>query len=228
MKPLLKRRLAAFSLLCASGSLHALPAYINEFHYDNKGSDQGEFVEIAGSAGIDLNNWQLEFYNGGNGQRYMTWELSGSIVDQSEGFGVLAFTGSKGIQNGANDGIALINQLGELVQFLSYEGQVQASNGAAKGKWSIDIGVAESASSPLGQSLQLQGSGSDYDDFIWQLAGASQGGINAQQGYISTQLPAVLPEISPSPQPAAVPEPGALSLLGLSLLMLGRKRRLRA
>lgn len=32
-------------------------AWINEFHYDNDGADSGEFVEVAGEAGLDLSGW---------------------------------------------------------------------------------------------------------------------------------------------------------------------------
>ena len=33
--------------------------WINEFHYDNLGTDADEFIEIAGLAGIDLTGWSL-------------------------------------------------------------------------------------------------------------------------------------------------------------------------
>src|SRR5690606_35449458 len=32
----------------------ATPVFINEIHYDNTGTDAGEFVEVAGPAGTDL------------------------------------------------------------------------------------------------------------------------------------------------------------------------------
>jgi hypothetical protein len=38
--------------------------WINEFHYDNAGTDAGEFIEIAGLAGTNLAGWQLVLYNG--------------------------------------------------------------------------------------------------------------------------------------------------------------------
>src|SRR5690554_6919660 len=53
--------------------------WINEFHYDNIGGDVGEFVEIAGEAGIDLSNYNLELYNGLNGSRYRNIALRGII-----------------------------------------------------------------------------------------------------------------------------------------------------
>ena len=44
--------------------------WINEFHYDNTGSDQGEFIEIAGTANTDLTGYSLVLYNGSNGTVY--------------------------------------------------------------------------------------------------------------------------------------------------------------
>lgn len=44
--------------------------FINEFHYDNIGGDTNEQVEIAGPAGTVLQNWQLVFYNGHNGEAH--------------------------------------------------------------------------------------------------------------------------------------------------------------
>jgi hypothetical protein len=44
---------------------HAYPTpttsvvFINEIHYDNAGTDVGEGVEIAGTAGTDLTGWVL-------------------------------------------------------------------------------------------------------------------------------------------------------------------------
>ena len=49
-------------LLSLSQFCLALPQYINEFHYDNTGADQFEYVEIAGLAGTDLSGWHLDFY----------------------------------------------------------------------------------------------------------------------------------------------------------------------
>ncbi|MGZ9100231.1 MAG: Calx-beta domain-containing protein, partial [Brevundimonas sp.] len=48
------------------------PPFINEFHYDNPGSDTGEFIEIAGAAGTDLTGYSLVLYNGSNGTTYAT------------------------------------------------------------------------------------------------------------------------------------------------------------
>ena len=45
----------------SAGSSAADALWINEFHYDNTGGDIGEFVEIAGSAGLDLAGYDLVF-----------------------------------------------------------------------------------------------------------------------------------------------------------------------
>ncbi len=232
MKNFLKRPAMAFSVLLASTSLHALPVYINEFHYDNQGADQNEFVEIAGLSGTDLQGWQLEFYNGSNGRRYMAWGLSGSFIDQQVGYGVLGFTGYGGLQNGSPDGIALVNNLGDVVQFISYEGSLLATNGSASGSTSIDVGVVELPSTAPGSSIQLSGTGESSEAFTWVLGLASQGTFNSNQFY---QLPLVPdPVLSTRPLSngpgknsdfVSVSEPATLSLLGLGMLWLGRLRR---
>lgn len=141
--------------------------FINEIHYDNSGADQGEFVELAGIAGLNLAGWALHFYNGSNGNVYKKHTFTDwTFNDTSNGFG---FAGVKvsGIQNGAPDGIALADDLGNIVQFLSYEGQFVASSGIALGLSSTDIGVSESANTVDDFSLQLTGQGNKYSDFTW-------------------------------------------------------------
>ncbi|HSG98015.1 MAG TPA: ExeM/NucH family extracellular endonuclease, partial [Woeseiaceae bacterium] len=64
------------------------------------------------------------------------------------------------------DGIALFDG-STVVQFLSYEGAFTAVGGPANGLTSTDIGVAESFDTPIGDSLQLVGTGSAYGDFTW-------------------------------------------------------------
>ncbi len=160
-----------------------VPPWINEVHYDNDGADTGEFIEVAGPAGTDLSGWTLALYNGNNSAVYHTESLQGVIASQQGGYGTLAFAIS-GIQNGAADGMALVDASGSVVQFLSYEGSLTAVSGPASGMTSTDIGVSENSSTAQGTSLQLVGAGGQYDDFSWQMPAAhSQGGINAGQSF---------------------------------------------
>jgi len=173
------------------------PVFINEFHYDNSGADVGEFVEIAGPAGTDLGSgpWQLLLYNGSNGEVYDTIDLSGTIDDEGGGYGALVFYPST-IQNGAPDGMALIDASGSVVQFLSYEGTFTASDGAANGMTSTDVGVDETPAPASGNSLQLEGGpGFVYEDFSWTgPATESPGDLNSGQTM----------ECTPPPDPVAV------------------------
>lgn len=167
--------------------------FINELHYDNAGTDTGEAVELAGVAGTDLSGWTLQFYNGSNTPNaavlYRTTNLSGIIPDQDDGYGTVFFTFPvDGIQNGASDGIALVNAEGEVVQFLSYEGQITAGSGqgAAAGLTSTDIGVSQQPAPAVGLSLQLVGVGATYEDFTWELMPVddSFGSVNTNQDFI--------------------------------------------
>ena len=80
------------TLLTAWADAGLASVFINEIHYDNEGTDVGEFIEIAGPAGTDLAGWSIVLYNGVNGLTYNTTALSGIIPNQQNGFGTLWFT----------------------------------------------------------------------------------------------------------------------------------------
>jgi len=147
----------------------AQAVFINEIHYDNVSTDTGEFVEIAGPAGTDLAGWTVELYNGNGGASYGTINLAGVLPDQGNGGGTLSFAHA-GIQNGSPDGMALVNSTGNVEMFISYEGTFAAVGGPADGMMSVDIGVSEPGSTPVGSSLylvDLPTRGQVYTDFMW-------------------------------------------------------------
>ena len=182
------RPLLVLALLCLgiTGSrAQGTPAvFINEIHYDNSGTDGGEFVEIAGPAGTNLAEYSIVLYNGSGGAAYDTDALSGLIPNQQDGYGTVSLGyPSNGIQNGSPDGIALVHN-GVAIQFLSYEGTFVAVGGAANGMTGVDIGVSEDGSRPLGESLRLIGTGTGYSDFTWaSSAAASPGAVNQGQTF---------------------------------------------
>ena len=173
--------------------------FINEFHYDNSGPDSNEFIEIAGPAGTDLTGWSIVFYNGNENvlATYNTINLSGTISDQSNGFGTVAVDFNS-IQNGSPDGIALVDNNSNVVQFLSYEGSFTPVNGPAVRMTSTDIGVSQSNSTPLDSSLQLQGTGSEDSDFSWVAVDGSntKGNINASQTFSVVNNDTTAPELN--------------------------------
>ena len=196
------------------GSTTAGSVFINEIHYDNSGSDTGEAVELAGTAGVDLGGWSLVFYNGNGGSTYKTTNLSGVFSDQSNGYGFISFNVTS-IQNGAPDGMALVNSQNEVVQFLSYEGTMTASGGPANGMSSENIGVSETSSTPVGHSLQLTGSGSNYSDFSWASPASNTfGSVNNNQSFTGggTSSPTnEVPSVSiTSPSPGSTFTDGAV------------------
>lgn len=165
--------------------VNSLPVepWINEFHYDNIGGDVGEFVEIAGPAGVDLSNYRIHLYNGSNGQTIVGVVLSGVIDDEMNGYGAISFNPSTPLQNDM-EGMALVRRsTNQVIQFISYEGSFIATNGPANGMISIDIGVEESdPGTQVGSSLQLTGTGNTYGDFIWNAPAVdSPGDLNIGQ-----------------------------------------------
>lgn len=164
-------------------SANASNIWINEIHYDNDGSDQNEAIELAGKASSNLSGWKLIAYNSTNGQSYKTVTINAVIPDQSNGYGTVNVAFSA-LQNGNADGVALVDKENKVLQFISYEGVLTATNGPAKGMKSIDIGVSETSGTKVGHSLQLSGSGDKYSDFSWQVAALNTAGkINKNQSF---------------------------------------------
>jgi hypothetical protein len=127
--------LAATPAAAVPGSESAV--FVNEFHYDNAGTDTGEFIELAGPAGTDLSGWSIVRYNGSTPTAAVVYPvnsataLSGVIAGSPGGYGLVVVDFPvDGLQNGGNDGFALVNG-GSVVQLLSYEGAFTASNGPA-------------------------------------------------------------------------------------------------
>lgn len=184
------RRLSAAAImgviLCAGYPAWGQSVFINEVHYDNHGTDANEAVEVAGPAGTDLTGWSLVLYNGKNGTPYRTVSLEGVLPDQQSGHGTVSFPISR-IENGAPDGIALVNPANEVVHFLSYEGGFTASTGPAEGLAATDIGVRETNNTQTGHSLQLRGEGNSLADFAWHGPGlATPGQVNAEQAFMAS------------------------------------------
>jgi len=139
-----------------SKTVHA-DTFISEIHYDNAGTDQNEAIEISSDTAADLRSWRLVLYNGSNGRAYNTTSLTAVTADAScgENGGTLVIHyPTNGIQNGAPDGMALVKD-GQVVQFLSYEGSLIASDGPAAGMTSSNIGDGETSSTLSNESLQL-------------------------------------------------------------------------
>ncbi len=131
--------------------------YINEIHYDNTGTDVGEFIEVAGPALTDLSSYTITLYNGSSSGNvsYLTLNLSGTIDDEGNGVGAISFAIS-GIQNGDPDAIALSKTNSTNIQFLSYDGAmaIAATNGPAIGLNAVDILATELGTAPIGSSLE--------------------------------------------------------------------------
>lgn len=165
------------------GASQGASAWINELHYDNASGDVGEFVEVAAAAGTDLTGWSVVGYNGSNGAPYATVSLSGTVVDQGGCIGTLDFDFGS-MQNGSPDGLALVDAQGTVLDFISYEGTLVATSGPANGMTSVDIGVSEPTTTPIGDSLQRTGTGGDSAAFTWEgPAPETRGAPNTNQTF---------------------------------------------
>ena len=171
----------------ATETTSSISAWINEFHYDNDGTDQGEFVEVCikDASTYNLSDFTLYLYNGNGGASYdndgLNTFTAGTTYDDVKVY-YLDYS-SGGIQNGP-DGIALSwndGSKGEiLLEFISYEGSFAGTSGPANGVTSTDIGVSESTTATVGTSIGRVGTN---DDNNWEEGNAaSKGSKNNKSG----------------------------------------------
>ncbi len=193
--------------------------FINELHYDDAtgSGDVGERIEVVATAGESLSGYRLYLYNGSSPSAATSYDNdlvpAGALV--SCGASVRIATVSyptNGIQNGPNDGIALVNGSGQVVQFLSYEGAITANSGPAAGRTSVNLPVAESGTTAAGTSLQLGGTGT-LANFTWR-ASATQtfGACNANQSFGAANPPPFVTATTPAQGATAFPAAGDLSV----------------
>ena len=192
--------LLVLALAAVAGSARA-DVFVNEIHYDNAGEDAGEAIEVVASAGESLAGFRLHLYNGSSNPTAATVYdddpvPAGNLVacGGKARIAVVAYP-ANGLQNGAADGIALVDPNGQVVQFLSYEGAITASDGPAAGLTSSNLPVSEAASAAIGTSLQLSGSGAVAADFTWAASSTQTSGTcNSGQtiGEAGNAAPAVV------------------------------------
>ncbi|MBN7137031.1 ribonuclease [Lysobacter enzymogenes] len=197
--------------------------FVNEFHYDDAtaSGDVGERIEVVATAGETLSDYRIVLYNGATPSAAVQYDSdpvpAGSLVTCGGTVRIATVSyPTNGLQNGPNDGFALVDDAGNVVQFLSYEGQITASGGAASGKTSVNLPVSESGSTAAGTSLQLSGNGSQYSNFGWQNSAAETFGA-CNNGQTFSGAPANTPPSVTSTVPAAgattFPAAGDLSVV---------------
>ena len=163
---------------------------LNEIHYDNDGPDLNEFLEILVAPGFQGSIPEIEIYlyNGNGGGVYGQHSLASFSLNQTLPSGHRLFSKLiPRIQNGP-DGIAIVAS-GTVLEFLSYEGTVTASDGPAIRMTSRDIGVSQSNPVPATNtgSLGLNG------DLSWTRFSSppSPGSLNQGQLFSPALIPGI-------------------------------------
>ena len=181
-------RRTALGTFAASLAVVGLPAgaqaaaptapFISEIHYDNTGTDAGEFIEVQLPAGTSSAGLSIVLYNGGNNGVYDTDDLPVVTAPAGGPAVVVLDYPANGIQNGDPDGVALVRGT-EVLEFLSYEGVLTATSGPAAGLTSTDVGVREAGTEAVGLSLSRTYDAAT-DRLVWAgPAAASKGTVNS-------------------------------------------------
>ena len=192
--------LTAVALIFSAGA--AAQVRINEIHYDNVGVDTGEAIEIEGPAGTDVTAYSLVLYNGANGAVYNEEILIGALPASCGARGVFVVNYPQdGLQNGAPDGIALVDMFGSVVDFVSYEGVVVPTAGPAIGLVPTNIVAEESGTTPVGTSLQRNSTG------VWTSGTSSFGACNPEG-----VTPPAVASVTIAPASTSIPVGATVSL----------------
>lgn len=190
-------------LVTASEAAMPTTPFVSEIHYDNIGTDTGEFVEVQVPAGQSSDGLQVVLYNGGNGAAYDTDALPAVTAPTGGPAVAVVDYPSNGVQNGSPDGLALVKG-SQVLELLSYEGTFAAVGGPANGMTSTDIGRSEAGTEPAGLSLSRT-----YDSGTGTLtwlapAAATKGAVNPGLEGDGSTAPATAPTITAEPSDTTV------------------------
>lgn len=172
---------------------------------------------MVATAGESLSGYRIYLYNGNSPSAAVVYANTavpaGTVVSCGSQVRMATVSyASNGVQNGPNDGVALVDPNGQLVQFLSYEGAITGSGGPAAGVTSQNLPVSESNSTAVGSSLQLTGTGSSAANFSWAGSAAQTFGAcnRARPSPAATAVEA--PVLPPSAAPHQRKAPPAFRL----------------
>lgn len=132
-----------------------MSVFISEVEYSR--GNTHDFIEVAVKDSIDVSSYTVLVY-GSDG--FVDESLSlGSLVNTVAGKDVYLIDNSTSGFNGigGSDAIAVIDDLGNIVQFISFGGSVTANDGAASGSTSTNIGTTTG-----NRSLQSDDVGASY------------------------------------------------------------------
>ena len=176
--------------------------------------------------GQDVSQLYMELYNGETGESYgdtLVASTDGTQgTDDVGGLSFVVFSTPDIRSIASGNGVAVVDGLTDRVfDFISYDGQFVATNGAANTIESVDIGVSQAdiISSDGILSLQLSGLGCLGSDFTWEIPQLqTPGGLNRQQTATCLALepsadpsvfyslaPSILPSVLPSKAPSDLP-----------------------
>ncbi|MGY1738874.1 ExeM/NucH family extracellular endonuclease [Geodermatophilus sp. SYSU D00684] len=188
--------------------------FLSEIHYDNVGTDTGEFVEVTFPPGTTSDGWRVVLYNGdlGTGSTARKAYDDDALPAVVDGVAVVEYP-SNGVQNGGPDGLALVRPDGTVAEFLSYEGVFTALDGPAAGQTSVDIKASEAGNEPAGQSLSRTFSSAADTLGTWALGANTKGSVNGG-GTTTPPAPSFSCEVATTHEIGAVQGAGASTPLG--------------
>ena len=133
-----------------------MPAYISEVAY--AGARAVDFVEIRVEAGTDMSGYSLLVYdNSGSITFTNTFGTPDATMAGSDVY-VIDDTDAGGLDLRDNRAVALVDDQGNVVQFITFEGNViTGSEGPANGLTATSIGISTNDS-----SLQSDDGGTSY------------------------------------------------------------------
>ena len=150
------------------GTVAEAKPWVNEINYDPEGTDSGEFVEFAAPEGFDATGWRFQLINGTTGAVYAANQLVNLTKTTSGGLDLYVVNRNAGGLRNGPDGVAVINPGPDGLHataddscemLVSYEGVLTNAQGLCVGVTSVEITPNQEGEAPVGQSLQLTGTG---------------------------------------------------------------------